>query len=386
MKTNTLKLIVAILGLLLTTIVNGQEVNLEWINTIGGGSHDSGNSIHVDASGNVYITGSFEDTVDFDPGPAILNLIAVDSSDIFVQKFDPNGNLLWANSIGGSGNDIGKCITTDNAGNVILTGFWGCSLGASVSHVYYGQADLVVSKFNANGNLVWSNYMLGSDYASGNGVKTDGGGNIYVTGHFAGTIDFDPGPGTVNRTSINSSSDIFLLKLTPTGALSWVNAIEGGAFHNYATAIDIDAFGDIYISGDFGSVVDFDSGPGVMLDTAYNGAGIFILKVSNQGNALWVKATDAMGWGLARGKSLTMDSNGNLYLVGHYEGYVDFAPGLDTAFRYPPNGNWDNDYFVLKLDSNGDFLWVKTMDGTGVEGALSVSVDALSNVYWFSPL
>src|SRR5690606_1756907 len=103
---------------------------------LGGTSFDVGNGIQVDAAGYVYTTGTFQGTGDFNPGSGVFNLVSAGGSDIFVQKMDSDGNFIWAKAMGGSGAD---------------TGF---------------------------------------------ALAVDGSQNVYVTGSFLGTADFDPGPGT----------------------------------------------------------------------------------------------------------------------------------------------------------------------------------------------
>jgi len=117
-----------------------------WAKGMGGTGVDEGGSIVADSSGNIYTTGVYQGTADFDPGISTTNLTSAGSSDIFITKLDSSGNFVWAKSMGGAGDDFGKGIVLDS-------------------------------------------------------------GNVYIVGDFQGTADFDPSTGTTNLTSAGSSDN-----------------------------------------------------------------------------------------------------------------------------------------------------------------------------------
>ena len=158
------------------------------------------NYISVDGSGNVYTTGYFGVTLDFDPGSGTVNLTPNGYRDVFIQKLDSSGNFVWAKSFGGTGFD------------------------------------------------------------SGNSISIDGSGNVYTTGYFEGTVDFDSGSGTLNLTS-NGNRDVFIQKLTSSGNLVWAKSF-GGSSTDFATSISLDGSGNVYTAGSFRSIVDFDPDSG----------------------------------------------------------------------------------------------------------------------------
>ncbi|MDP6159742.1 MAG: SBBP repeat-containing protein, partial [Acidimicrobiales bacterium] len=165
-------------------------------------------SVAVDSSGNVYTTGYFNDTVDFDPGPGTANLTSNGSSDVFVSKLDSSGDLVWAKSFGGSESDSAKSVAVDSSGNVHTTGYFRdtvdfdpgagttnltASVIVSAGTVYQGP-DVFVSKLDSSGDLVWAKSFgePNSDWAES--VAVDSSGNVYTTGRFAtyyssGTVD-----------------------------------------------------------------------------------------------------------------------------------------------------------------------------------------------------
>jgi hypothetical protein len=100
-------------------IMASNAQNYQWAKRIGGISGDDGYSIVVDSSGNVYTTGGFLYTVDFDPGVGTSNLISAGLNDIFILKLDAAGNFLWAKSMGGTDTDRGISISVDGSGNIL---------------------------------------------------------------------------------------------------------------------------------------------------------------------------------------------------------------------------------------------------------------------------
>ena len=188
-------------------------------------------------------------------------------------------------------------------------------------------------------------------------ITTDDEENVYVTGIFQNTVDFDPGPSVALHSS-NGVSDIFIQKLSPTGELIWVKSI-GGISADFGYAIATDEEGNVFVTGNFHLTVDFDPGPGVfnlIADGSQSEEDIFILKLDSDGNFVWAKK---IGGPFAdSGNSIDLDGTGNIYVTGIFSDQVDFDPGLGVSNI---SSNGDLDAFVLKLDSNGEFLWVKNM-------------------------
>src|SRR3954451_3420972 len=120
------RIIFIILLTLAATILQAQSVNFKWAKQMGGeGANAAGGSIAVDAAGNVYTTGDFSGTADFDPGAGTANLTsAAGSADVFVSKLDGSGNFVWARRLGGSDLDAGEGVAVDGQGNVCTTGIF----------------------------------------------------------------------------------------------------------------------------------------------------------------------------------------------------------------------------------------------------------------------
>ncbi|HYD20189.1 MAG TPA: hypothetical protein VEB40_01840, partial [Flavipsychrobacter sp.] len=179
--------------------------NLVWVKTIGGSNHDSACAIKIDNSGNLLITGTFRDTVDFDPGAGAYVLISSGQSDVFFLKLDPNGDHIWSRREGSAlNNDLAGSLDVDNIGNIY--------------GLVSGGQQVSFSKMASNGAVVWTQQLtnpFNSNFAA-EYIATDNAGNLCITGIFEfTTIDFDPGPGTFNMSY--SDGSMFILKLDTSG-------------------------------------------------------------------------------------------------------------------------------------------------------------------------
>jgi len=366
-------------SLLFAANLSAQNPNLAWAKQMGGTENDAGNSITTDANGNIYTTGYFSGTVDFDPGVATTKLTSAGYLDIFIQKLDANGNLIWVKQMGGEEEDRGQSITTDANGNVYTTGAFLNTVdfdpGAGTSNLTTaGNFDIFIQKLDANGNLIWVKQMggTGSDY--GYSITTDANGNVYTTGYFSGTVDFDPGAGTTNLTSAGNI-DIFIQKLDANGNLLWVKQM-GGIGNDSGNTITTDANGNVYTTGHFQVIVDFDPGVGTTNLTSAGLSDIFIQKLDANGNLLWVKRIGGSNEDGA--SSIITDANGNVYTTGYFQSTVDFDPGVGTTNLMSAGLT---DIFIQKLDANGNLLWAKQMGGTGADFGESITPDSNGNVY-----
>ncbi len=187
--------------------------NFGWALTWGASAHDSGYAVATDGSGSVYVAGSFYGTVDFDPDggdPHTSN----GGVDIFLSKFDSSGNFEWARTWGGPGANWGYAIAADGSGNVCVAGcFYGTAdfdPDGGDPHTSNGLWDAFLSKFDTSGNFEWARTWGGLYTDHARGVAADGSGNVYVTGFFQDTVDFDPHGGDQHPT--NGGCDVFLSK------------------------------------------------------------------------------------------------------------------------------------------------------------------------------
>ena len=194
---------------------------------LGTSTDEAINAVAVDAANNVYVTGVYYGTIDADPSANVAHLVANGQSEVFVIKYDATGNLVWAKSMGGTQWEAANDLIVDGSGNVYLTGlFYGTSdydPGAGTTNlVSNGNYDVFVVKLDGNGDLVWANSFGSSADDFGNSIAVDASGNVIVGGYFQGTVDFDPGTGTDNHSSVGVK-DIFVAKFDANGNLSLIH-------------------------------------------------------------------------------------------------------------------------------------------------------------------
>jgi len=328
--------------------------NFVWAKRIGGRGFDESFDIAVDVAGNVYTTGFFMDTVDFDPGPNVYSLMAEgQGSNVFISKLDAAGNFVWAKQINMFGSiGIGKSIAVDLAGNVYTAGhFYGSAdfdPGPGVSPLTPQNGDEVfVSKLDASGNFVWARQVNTSNISQPSSIAVDGAGNVYTTGFFIGNADFDPGP----NTAITGGHGIFMAKWNTAGQYVWARQITATSIFNMmdSRSIAVDLSGNVYTTGYFEGTIDADTGPGTLSFTSAGLRDGFIHKLDASGNFVWAKQLGSPLYDL--GNSIATDSAGYVYTVGNFEAPVDFDPGPNEAYLLPRG------VFVSKLDGAGNFVW-----------------------------
>lgn len=365
-----------------TVFTLAQTPKLDWAKTFGSAYDDFGNAIAVDASGNVYTTGVFTDTADFDPGIAIFNLKTSGGGDIFISKLDAAGKFVWAKKIGGTMNDAPYAIALDAIGNVYITGGFigtvdfdpgtGTKILTSASTTVM---DIFITKFDPAGNLTWAKSIGGilTDYVSS--IAIDAFNNVYTTGLFYSTVDFDPDPAVTVNLSSKGNSEIFILKLDVTGKFVWAKSI-GSSSADAGRSVAVDASSNVYTTGSFSGTADFDPGLTTSELTAKGYTDIFVLKLDGSGNFVWAK--NMGGSSDEEGSSIIVSSAGITYTIGRFLATADFDPGTGTSNL---TSLGDKDIFILKLDAYGNFSWVKQLGGLLTDLGLSIAMDATGNIY-----
>jgi len=374
------KLILSAICLIATILATAQTPVLQWAENMGGLSGNVfGNSITTDNAGNVYTTGGFSGTIDFDPGAGTLNLVSAGSNDVFISKTSASGTLVWIKQLVGASSQSGNSITLDGTGNIIVTGEFSGTMDSdpgvgTFNLTSAGNVDVFITKLDASGNLVWAK-QCGSFFGEyGKAVKTDAAGNVYVSGYFGGTTDFDPGAGIFYLGNAGGD-DAFFLKLDPAGNFVWAKKI-GGVSGEQAYSLAIDGSGNIFSTGYFQGTCDFDPGAAVFNITSSAVQDQFVVKLDAGGNFLWAK--NSGGTSHTIGQSVSVDGTGNVYSTGFFSGTTDFDPGAAT-FNLTSAGS--DDIFISKLNASGNFLWAVRMGSTGIDRGLAVIADGSGNVY-----
>jgi len=369
-----MKLFFTPLLLLLSSSIFAQDGSFSWAKAISGSSIEACYSTVTDNQNNVYVTGYFYNTADFDPSGSTFFLSSSGLSDVFIAKYNSNGDFQWAKKIGGTLSDVGYSISTDSINGVYLCGQFNGTVDFDPSLSSYtltsmGQEDAFVCKLDTSGVFQWAKSFGGiqEDYAIS--ISSKSTGEIIVTGNFMGIVDFDPSP-ISNTISSVGPRDIFISLFNTNGDLVWVKTI-GGMANEDSRMVKFDKVGNVYCVGQFFGTCDFDPNLGFVNRTSLGQYDSYILKLNANGNYVWVstfggKYDDAI-------YTLDLTSQNEVIIGGHFNDTCDFDSGpLET--KLISKGN--DDIFFCKLSSIGDFQWVKQIAGIAQERVMSLTIDA----------
>ncbi|MBN8702032.1 MAG: T9SS type A sorting domain-containing protein [Bacteroidetes bacterium] len=340
--------------------------NLYFIGKVGGGGTDQGNGIVSDKFNNSYTIGTFEGTVDFDPSANTSILTSNGGTDIFVLKLNFNGGFVWAKTFGGINNDEGTSIALDSTGNIYFTGSFKDSVDFDPGSGVYNLAsvgfeDIYVCKLNPQGNLIWAKTIGSADTDASTAITLSDSGYVYLTGYFNDPADFDPNTGTTTLTP-SGINDAFVCKLDTSGNFNWAKNI-GGTFSTRAKSIQVDNVGAIYLVGQFDFTTDFDPSPASSYSiTSWGQTDAFVVKLDASGNLIWAKKLGGLSGEAATALALSPTFN-HVYIAGYFSGSADFDPS-SSNFTLTSNGS--RDIFICQLDSSGNFNWANQIGGTSV--------------------
>jgi hypothetical protein len=389
--------------------------NFVWAKQIGGTTTyamTSATSIAIDASDNVYISGSTNSiigtNIDFDPGAGVVNVSNPTGHYVmYILKLDSNGNHIWnaqfqtpANTYD---NDTVQALKVDASGNVYATGGYNGTIdfdpGSGVTNLTSVtntlSTEIYILKLNSSGNLVWVKPLQNNATTTdtkvdkGYGIDVDNAGNVYSVGYFWQSIDADPGTGvhslvgyTSNNPVLSAGNVLYVSKLDASGNFVWAHNLVGDHNLQFLPSLAVDGSNNVivsgYIYGSTSTLTDFDFGAG----TAYisSTSGPFVLKMDASANFIWVKSTASITTAISAqsyGTGLTLDAAGSIYTTGGiYSGTYDFDPGNATSLLTPNNV----DVYISKIDTNGNFVWATKLGGTGNEWGYSIAVSPLGKV------
>lgn len=339
-----------------------------WAKSAGGIANDYGNCVATDASGNIFVTGSFSSpTITF--GTTVLTNVAPTFTDIFIVKYDPNGNVLWAKSAGGTNWDTGTGVTTDTSGNAIITGYFASSSmtfgTTTLSTTSPITNDIYLVKYDAGGNVLWARSDGGSSNDNVFSVSADASGNIFVTGYFISpSITF----GTTILTQ-SGPADYFLVKYDTGGNVLWAKD-AGGSDFEAGYSVCTDTGGNILVTGSFlSSSVTF----GTTTLTNTGTSTIFLVKYDQGGNVLWAKSEGGSTSDVAYG--VYADASGDILLAGALK-----SPTITFGTTTLTNVGI-SDVFIVKYTSAGNVIWAKSAGGTLDDECNSVAADASGNIF-----
>ena len=309
-----------------------------WAKGIGDTIDDEGRYVAVDAMGNVYITGGFtSSTLMF--GSVVLTNMVANVSDIFLAKYSPTGNVIWAKRAGGVGYDDAHALAIANTGNVYVVGYFYSptfSFGATTL-TNAGQDDMYIAKYDTMGNALWARSAGDTGYEYASGIAIDGFGDLVVTGGYnSHNISF----GGTTLTNLGNY-DMYIAKYDTGGSVVWAKS-AGGTDVERPNAITIDGAGNSYVAGYFYSA-DMIIGTTTLANSGVNGD-VFVIKYDGSGSMIWAKGVGGSVDDRANGAAV--DAFNNVYVAGYYESTtINFGTTTLT------NAGSNADMFVVKYNT-----------------------------------
>ncbi len=353
-----------------------------WAESWGGSGDDEPLAMATDPLGNIYIAGNFDSSsADFDPGPGVSNLAAVGGTDVFFAKYTAAGDLAWAYSIGGPGDEAACDIAVGQAGNVYVAGYFDSPVDfdpgpGNVGLEPEAGRDAWACKFTNSGALTWAAAFNSPSDSRATGIFPDNAGNACITGYFASSVDLDPGAGE-QSVSAAAMDDVFAVKLNTSGAYMWGKS-WGGTFNDRSEDIVLDGSGNLFIVGSFAGIVDFNPGTseyilhgGLTDDAPY----AFMCSLNPSGEFRGARSWG--GSGVNRALGIARDGIAYVYVVGTCGvaggGLIDIDPG--PGVDQQASGTVSN--FIIKLELDGDYAWGRIFGESGV-AAMGVAVSGAS--------
>ncbi len=372
---------ILLISVLVLMTLGMKSQNFQWAGMFSGGGRNMGISLVIAPTGELYTAGDFERTVDFDPGNGVINLTSFGSSDVFVEKMDLAGKLIWVKQLGGADGDYLRDIQCDAYGNIYLTGAFEGVIDVDTGDSTFflksrGGKDIFLAELDTGGNLVWAGSMGGKRDEYGTCISVAPSGNIYLGGYFLDTVDFNP-VDTVAYNLAAVDQDIFVEKFSPGHQFVWAKVMGGQQF-DYCVALCLDVKENIYTTGLFKGKDDFDPGDSTFYLTSIGPVGtydMYISKLNSKGEFVWAKQIG--GQQDETGTSIIYDGTGNLYFTGYFKGMADFDPDSGTLYLTSVDGS---DAFVGKMNTGGQIIWAEQMGGTGNQYAHAVSLDNSGNI------
>ncbi|MFN5181830.1 MAG: T9SS type A sorting domain-containing protein [Bacteroidota bacterium] len=312
--------------------------NLVWAKRAGGYDYEKALGICNDAAGNVYICGLFRGSAKFG---GVTTIYSSGDNDIFIAKYDANGNFLWVKKAGSSGRDEAKAIQCDANGNVYITGLYknACSFGSQILYAPNGFFNAFVARYSPNGDLAWVKSGGGNYDDVGWGLTVDASNRIYICGEFNATAAFGS-----QSIWTNGSADVFVACYDSNGNIIWIKKAGGSGVDR---ARGIGSVGNkIFITGQFAKTAYF----GAYNKTAVDNSDIFMAGLDNNGNFLWLNAagggSDAYeDLGYESGNAICAESNGNVYATGSMLSGASFGTNFLSSWTR-------TDVFVTKITTS----------------------------------
>ena len=360
-----------------------------WAFNIGGDTYSGGNGISLDDNQNIYITGYFDGTADFDPSnnDATLSILEsqinpINSPDGFIAKYDSGGNYIWAHHIGGRGIDKPLNIVFSPDSSFYLNGNYTDTANFSTNPleeellIAQNFSDAFVAKYDLQGQLIWLRGFGGASTESANELIVLDDQSIIVSGDFSVNVEFVPGGETITD---QNGNDIILTRYDVDGNLVWANAISGENNEGIRAIQQVDS-NSFIIGGYFSNSIIFNVGTNeeefYYSTQLVNG---FIASYSIDGDYDWSINFGGPEYG-AFVNALAIDDQKNIFATGGFLGSIDLDPGPDSA-GFTSMGS--SDIYLAKFDSLGNYQWGQTVGGLSQNSSTGLHLDQQENILLF---
>jgi hypothetical protein len=365
-----------------------------WVSRFRSTASPAPNDIAVDAAGNIYLTGSFSDSLDIDPGP-LEEFLTTGNGFIncFLLKLDATGALQWGYQWGGESDfdqDNVAAMDLSSSGDVVLTG------------LYYGSVDFdpgpgdvslpgpygtFIMELGSTGQFHWVKGVVGNDNGDSfraRDIAVSLDESILIVGDITGTIDLDPGNGSSIYSTASPGDDIGIVSLNSEGAFQWAHGIGGDGFQR-GYSVDTDLGNRVLVAGAFDGVTDFDPGSGVEELDPSNGSSVFLLVLSPTGSFVAVRQPGdeyAEGWD----SKVRVGPDDAVYL--HYGSYAVVTGEMQTIAAHVADpvarGGAAMALFIERWSPDADLIWSKVLYPVWAS-ASALEIDAGSNIFSTAP-
>jgi hypothetical protein len=312
--------------------------------------------VATDAHQNVITAGSFEGNLDLEGA----RLSSEDESDIFVTKHGPDGNLLWAQRIGGAGAQFGMAVAADADGNVIVTG---STRGRPIPGSPMPSTQVFAAKLNAGGQPVWSLSFGPMHTGVGLGAAVSEEGEVTLVGRFSGRARSDAF--VLESAPDTQNADAFIIRLTPNGMVRWGRAL-GGLGEQYAGAVAATPEGGVAVSGFFSGMLDIDG-------RKHESTGMpsaFVASFDRDGSA---RFSENLGPTVTDIPRLAADASGDIVVAGTFHSRLDLCSGTLISAG-------EDDVFAVKLDIHGAPLFAQSFGDVSSQQLGGVAIDGRGEI------
>ncbi|MGH7522827.1 MAG: hypothetical protein ACREK8_00805 [Gemmatimonadales bacterium] len=345
---------------------------------IGSAGPDFARAVATDLAGNAYVASYFSGTVDFDAGAGVTAKTAIGPYDIALAKYAADGTFQWVFTTGGSDVDVPFDVKVAPDGGIYLTGYTTAGALCSGEQLQNaGGRDILLMRISPAGTCDWALSIGSTADDEGHALAIDANGDVLVTGTFAGTVDFDPGPGTGILIS-RGGTDGFVARYSSNGTFLSV-AQFGGLGDDAGNAIALRPDGDVMVAGTFSGTATFGSTLAPQLLLSAGGLDFFLARMSPTLGLEWAVRGGGAGDEIVGPGCISVTATGITYVAGSFTGTTNVAPGQGPPLLI---SHGDADVFVANFDANGVWAsFARSFGGPGTESVAALTQDVSGNIY-----